>query len=102
ERILRAEALQQIETLQAEHHTDEETAQHDDDQRAGARVVDLVNDEPRTRERGNTLREHRAEEHAHGANASQRAGQQSITGGGNAHCALPPSARRPTPSSWSR
>ena len=47
ERVLGAETLQQVEALQSQHHADEQSRQHHDDERAGAGVVDLVNDEPR-------------------------------------------------------
>src|SRR2546430_9306655 len=47
ERLLGSEALQQIEGLQAEHHADKQSRQHDDDERAGPGVVDLMHQQAR-------------------------------------------------------
>ena len=65
-------ALQQVEALQAQHHADEQAAQHDDDQRARAGVVDLVNDQARAPQRGDALREQGASKNANRADATQR------------------------------
>ena len=58
ERILGAESLQRVEPQQAEHHADEQPRQHDDDQRASAGVVDLLDDESGLGERGDHARQH--------------------------------------------
>ena len=42
QRLLGAETLQQLKTLQTEHHADEQSGEHDDDQRQRAGVENLL------------------------------------------------------------
>ena len=57
EHVLGAEALQQLVALQPEHHADEQAREHDDDERAGAGVVDLGDDQARACQRRHALPE---------------------------------------------
>jgi len=67
ERFLGAEALQQIEGLQAEHHADKQPREHDDDERAGAGVVDLVHQQTRPSQRRHAFEEQLDEKDRHGS-----------------------------------
>ena len=71
ERVLGAEALQQVVALQPQHHADEEAAEHDDDERAGAGVVDLVHHGARLGEHHSRVAQHAHEEDADAADAAQ-------------------------------
>src|SRR5579883_577999 len=64
ERCFRPEALQNILPQEPQHHSGEQTRQHDDDERAGAGIEDLRDDEPRPRERRHTGEQQPAEEYA--------------------------------------
>ena len=72
ERRLRTEALQQIVALQSQHHADEQAAEHDDHQRAGAGVVDLLDHQPRPRQRRHALPQHAQQKQRHRAELGQR------------------------------
>jgi hypothetical protein len=73
-----SESLQQIEALQTQHHADEQTRQHDDDQRARTGVVDLMDDEPRARKRRHALHQQSPEKNDDRAEIADHAQDHAI------------------------
>ena len=51
ERLLRAEPLQELKPLKSQHHADEQSRQHDDDERQRTGVEDLARDQIESQQR---------------------------------------------------
>ncbi len=95
QRGLRPEPGEQVVTLQAERHADEQAAQHDDDERTGTGVVDLVRDQTRPGQRGDAGAEDFQQEQRDPADAREHVEQrlQEPEDARAAHSSSPAAAR---------